>query len=1119
MRNSKCSASTASNAHISQHDVRSSGLGDGQWTPSVHPASLGTNAAIGQATLRARRIAVAFSYTQCSRCCSSTMEVETHVDKDCSALGSLFQYIVNDLKGGTPIWEDFLAKASKLHSQLKITASVSAAFLDSFQKVADMATNTKGATKEVGKALTRLCLRHRSVEAKLRSFTMSIMEQLVIPLQDKLEDWKKSTLQLDKDHSKEFKRARQEIKKMSTDTLRLQKKVKKGSGKWEMQRSLECALQEMSDRCLLLEEAEKQAVRRALVEERARYCLLVACLTPVLEEELLMLQETSHLQEILDSLAKLTRNPECLPSASEQVITDLKASQGTWTFQTPPGSPVHTGGSTSSSLGSRKSSMCSISSFNSSSSGSTKSHSPSHQLRCRTASQQPPVGGPLRLSSVSSQDSGFTSQDTLFLRPPSPRGTSIAAQVSGGDTGASSLPGCASSSPSSPFPTTPSVTSTWPNLQDSLQFERAMNSVLRCQRPHTISSAYERSGHQARPLLTAETFQPLEGDLLSGSNHSGSADTLTSTSGDSSDGLELATQSGPTGGARPKSPQTPTRGPRPPVPIRTTSNTSTAPTLPEKPAVLKHAASAVSTVSGAQLQSQETSQPIYANADELALPSTLSGTDSPPLPPPPVQESLQAIAAWEPDSTAPVRRGSALQAHEAYKTYSPSNASIRYEGLSKSSTLPAKSSFRRGSQPPPPPPVRRTPSITSTQGCSPSSPSLQHTQEQATADRDGQSVNDNDNSSTSRAKLIQALNARFSKPSPLEQAGLRFSLPSSHTEDGCGLPLPDPPDMSNFDPECDLKPFPAPPPFLESLENEPSLNTEGEAACVFRKQAQHEKKLLRAHTIGHSERDALIQSLNAKFSTSEAISICEAKASVRKGSLGESPSAACTRPSAGAAMKTGKVPPEMDFFRANLEQTLLKRELRRDPRNSVAGGTADSSADNRRSRSVGPVPSGEKKNNSAERRQFLSNLNARLAEQRRVSLQPAQQQVPSPKQVSQHMQQMSSFSTGQTTVPSPVQYVHTTAPTQIHNMQAVQSIAGMLPQTSVATARRGSLQPDIEFGSRQNGGRAARVQSWLASRGSVDLTACRESLMDQIRQGTVLKRVASQSDRSTPLLL
>lgn len=692
----------------------------------------------------------------------------------------------------------------------------------------------------------------------------------------------------------------------------------------------------------------------------------------------------------------------------------------------------------------------------------------------------------------------------------------MAAQVSAGDTGM--LPGCASSSPSSPFPTTPSVTSTWPNLQDSLQFERAMNSVLRCQRPHTISSAYERSGHQTRPLLTAETFQPLEGDLLSSSNHSGSADTLTSTSGDSSDGLELAAQPAPAAGTRPKSPQTPTRGPRPAVPVRTSSSTSTAPSLPEKPAVLKQAASSVVTVGGLDAQSlgQVTSQPIYANADELALAaSTLPGTESPPLPPPPIQDSFQAISSWEPDNMS-VRRGSALQMHEAYKTYSPSNSSMRYEGLSGSSTLPAKSSFRRSSQPPPPPPVRRTPSITSTQSCSPSSPSSQYIQEHVPSDRGCQSVGDSDDSSTSRAKLIQALNARFSKPSPLEQAGLRFSLPSSHTEDSCGLPLPDPPDTSHFDPENDLKPFPAPPSFLEAVENDPLLNVESEHAGALRKQAQPEKKLLRAHTIGHSERDALIQSLNAKFSTAEAAPPSETKLAARKSLACESPSVACARPQRsgiGAAMKSGKSPPEMDFFRANLEQTLLKRELKRDPRTSVAGGTADSAVENRRSRSVGPVPSGEKKNNSAERRQFLSSLNARLAEQRRTSLQPAQQLVPSVKP-----QQMTTFCTGQTTVPVPAQYVHMTS-SQIQNVQVVQAVSGTLPQTASTTARRGSLQPDIEFGLRKNGGRAARVQSWLAGRGSVDLTACRESLMDQIRQGTVLKRVASQSDRSTPLLL
>lgn len=63
-----------------------------------------------------------------------------------------------------------------------------------------------------------------------------------------------------------------------------------------------------------------------------------------------------------------------------QVITDLKNSDSSWTFQTPPSSP--------SSLGSRKSSMCSISSLNSSSSGSTKSHhSPNHHYWHRSLSQ------------------------------------------------------------------------------------------------------------------------------------------------------------------------------------------------------------------------------------------------------------------------------------------------------------------------------------------------------------------------------------------------------------------------------------------------------------------------------------------------------------------------------------------------------------------------------------------------------------------------------------------------------------------------------------------------------------------------------------------------------------
>lgn len=63
-----------------------------------------------------------------------------------------------------------------------------------------------------------------------------------------------------------------------------------------------------------------------------------------------------------------------------------------------------------------------------------------------------------------------------------------------------------SSTPCTPFPATtlPNTTATWPNLQETIQFERAANAII-SERPHTISSAYEK-GHQ-RPALTVYTFQ------------------------------------------------------------------------------------------------------------------------------------------------------------------------------------------------------------------------------------------------------------------------------------------------------------------------------------------------------------------------------------------------------------------------------------------------------------------------------------------------------------------------------------------------------------------------------------------------------------------------------------
>ncbi|XP_069510994.1 protein MTSS 2 isoform X8 [Ambystoma mexicanum] len=315
------------------------------------------------------------------------------VDKECGALGGLFQAIINDMKSSYPIWEDFSSKATKLHSQLRTTVLAAVAFLDAFQKVADMATNTRGATRDIGSALTRMCMRHRSIETKLRHFTNALMESLINPLQERIEDWKKTATTLDKDHAKEYKRARSEIKKKTSDTLKLQKKARKGKG--DLQPQLDSALQDVNDMYLLMEETEKQAVRRALIEERGRFCTFITLLQPVVNGEIHMLGEVTHLQGIIDDLVVLTAEPHKLPPASEQVIKDLKGSDYSWSYQTPPSSP--------SSSGSRKSSMCSMAQ---------------------------PVNANTRLSSVSSHDSGFISQDAMYSKPPSPMPSDITSQKS-----------------------------------------------------------------------------------------------------------------------------------------------------------------------------------------------------------------------------------------------------------------------------------------------------------------------------------------------------------------------------------------------------------------------------------------------------------------------------------------------------------------------------------------------------------------------------------------------------------------------------------------------------------------------------------------------------------------
>ncbi|XP_045506914.1 protein MTSS 2-like isoform X2 [Colias croceus] len=434
--------------------------------------------------------------------------MEGTTEKDCSPLWNLYQQIVADMKNSAPMWEEFISKATKLHSALKSALVAIAAFLDAFQKIADAATNARGATKEIGTALTRVCLRHRAIETRMKTFISTLMERLITPLSERAEEWRRGcngTGALSREHARECKRARAELRRRVHETQRQSRKARRATP--DLKRRNDVSLQDIQERKEQLEEMEEKAVKAALIEERSRFCHFVSLLNPVVESEVAMLAEVGHLQEGTEQLARHTTEPRSLPPASLQVICDIKCSYSGWEGGSAPHSP------SSSRLGSRKSSLTSICSL---------SHSERHDstVSCSTPISNASSGGgtpaptdshhclnqsPFRLASVCSTDSGFRSQDAL-QRP--------SLYVDNGSDNQSVNSECLTPSKTrdeadDAHDIMNAASATWPDLKDTAQFERAASAIMGG-RPHTISAGSERA--HTRPALSVHTFSENQRD-------------------------------------------------------------------------------------------------------------------------------------------------------------------------------------------------------------------------------------------------------------------------------------------------------------------------------------------------------------------------------------------------------------------------------------------------------------------------------------------------------------------------------------------------------------------------------------------------------------------------------
>ncbi|XP_063633454.1 protein MTSS 2 isoform X2 [Cydia splendana] len=412
--------------------------------------------------------------------------MEGTTEKDCSPLWSLYQQIVSDMKNSAPMWEDFISKATKLHSALKSALVAISAFLDAFQKIADAATNARGATKEIGTALTRVCLRHRAIETRMKTFISALTDALIVPLTSRAEEWRRgcATGALGREHARECKRARAELRRRVHDAQRHARKARRAPP--DAKRRADVSMQDVAERKQQLEEMEEKAVKAALVEERSRFCHFVALLNPVVESEVAMLAEVGHLQEGSEQLLRHTTEPRTLPAASLQVICDVKSCYSGWAEagSSPP----------ASRLGSRKSSLTSISSLNSQCSEAQASGS---TVSCSTPISNASSAGTIPAAADTNSLSQGSDNQSVSSECTTPAKSTVDDDHT--DDGRDTLGNTASV--------------TWPDLKDTAQFERAASAIMGG-RPHTISAAYER-GH-GRPALTPQTFGDADGSTREG---------------------------------------------------------------------------------------------------------------------------------------------------------------------------------------------------------------------------------------------------------------------------------------------------------------------------------------------------------------------------------------------------------------------------------------------------------------------------------------------------------------------------------------------------------------------------------------------------------------------------
>ncbi|KER26791.1 hypothetical protein T265_13925, partial [Opisthorchis viverrini] len=231
---------------------------------------------------------------------------------------------------------------------LWISPTFIASFFEAFQKVADSAYSSNCGLRELGSSMTRFCLRERGLESRLRTFNSQLLECLAAPLTDRLEEWRRTVIQLDRENNKEWRRARNELQRVTCEFDKLNKRFRrKGSVSAHPDSSdrssattdmmlpnttstgdnvqLNFIKHDLELKQRTLAELERVNLRRAVVEERRRFAELITCLKPVLDSHAAIFSDAESIEECISAIGNHAFDPNDLPSDTEHAIDEAVA--------------------------------------------------------------------------------------------------------------------------------------------------------------------------------------------------------------------------------------------------------------------------------------------------------------------------------------------------------------------------------------------------------------------------------------------------------------------------------------------------------------------------------------------------------------------------------------------------------------------------------------------------------------------------------------------------------------------------------------------------------------------------------------------------------------------------